>query len=543
MYIFKNALISITRSKGRNILVFIIALVIAISACISLSIREAAETAKTNTLSNVTITAQISYDRTTAMADMRNQMETPTDTSGGESTGKGGFNRGNFDFSALMGETLTYDDYITYTKAQSEGDSYYYTETTSLNGSDTFLPYGTTSTESTDETSTENTEQPSNMENMGGKGMGGKGGNFVFEAKGDFSITGYSSYDAMLSLFGTDGTCTISDGTMFDETSDEKQIVISQELALYNDISVGDTVTLANPNYEDETYDFTVVGIYTNSASSEGNSSFSFSDPANNIYMSSAAVEALIAASETAGNTDTNENGEEESAALTSEMNFTYVFENADHYNTFAEKVYDLGLSEDYTVSSQDLAAFESSMSPLETLSNMAGIFFLVVLALGGVILVVLNIFNLRERKYEIGVLTAIGMKKGKVALQFISELFIVTFVAIIIGAGIGAATSVPVTNALLQQQIESSSSTTDTLNNNFGLKDSGGTFVKSDKMDRGSFNMQPIDYVDSVSGATNLTVILEMILVGIILTILSGLAAMVTIMRYEPLKILSNRS
>ena len=39
MYIIRNALKCIGRSKGRNILIGIIVLVIAISACIGLSIR------------------------------------------------------------------------------------------------------------------------------------------------------------------------------------------------------------------------------------------------------------------------------------------------------------------------------------------------------------------------------------------------------------------------------------------------------------------------------------------------------------------------
>ena len=43
MYIIKNARRCIGRSKGRNILIGIIALVIAVSACIGLSIRQAAE--------------------------------------------------------------------------------------------------------------------------------------------------------------------------------------------------------------------------------------------------------------------------------------------------------------------------------------------------------------------------------------------------------------------------------------------------------------------------------------------------------------------
>ncbi len=70
-------------------------------------------------------------------------------------------------------------------------------------------------------------------------------------------------------------------------------------------------------------------------------------------------------------------------------------------------------------------------------------------------ILIVLNIFSVRERKYEVGVLTAIGMKKSKVSLQFILETFMVTIVAIIAGGIIGAASSVPITNSLLASQIE----------------------------------------------------------------------------------------
>ena len=50
MYIIKNAFRCIGRSKGRNILIGIIALVIATSACIGLSIRQSAENAKASAL-------------------------------------------------------------------------------------------------------------------------------------------------------------------------------------------------------------------------------------------------------------------------------------------------------------------------------------------------------------------------------------------------------------------------------------------------------------------------------------------------------------
>lgn len=252
-------------------------------------------------------------------------------------------------------------------------------------------------------------------------------------------------------------------------------------------------------------------------------------DPANNIYMNYNALNSIISASETSGS----------STALTTQLSFTYTFVNSDNYYSFSEKVYDLGLSSEYIVSSSDITSYESSLMPLNTLSTMAGWFFLIVLIIGGIILVVFNIFNLRERKYEVGVLTAIGMKKYKVATQFICEIFVVTLIAITIGTSAGASISVPVTNSLLANQIESAQASSNTVTENFGLSKGEGV---SNGMNRFSKNTT-ITYVDSISSATNITVILQLIFIGILLTIISSLAALVSIMRYEPLKILSSRS
>lgn len=544
MYIIQNAWKSIVRSKGRNILIGIIALIIALSGCLALSIRQAAETAREDTLSQMSITAQISFDRSGAMEEMAGQMQEPPEGEPGEG---GGFNREDFDFESLAGEALTLDDYMIYTEALSDGDSYYYTMSASLNASGDLVPYGESEEEETTETDTQTeTTQPE----MPGGGMGGgrmdpMGG---FSPQGDFSITGYSSYDAMMSLFGEDGSLSISDGEMFEEDSADAACVISDELALYNDLAVGDTITLSNPNYEDETYDLTVCGIYTNSSSDAGNSMFSRSDPANNIYMSYSALEAITTASAEAGNVTTDDDGNETDASLRQEVSFTYSFASVEHYEHFTEAVYDLGLSEDYTVSSQDLAAFENSLTPLNTLSTMAGWFFLVVLLVGGLILVVLNIFNLRERKYEIGVLAAIGMKKRKIALQFVCELFCVTLAAFIIGTAAGACLSVPVTNQLLAGQTASSQSSQEQIAGNFGKDPSqmqrpgdndGGMMQRPDNQGMTG----PVSYIDSITSATDLTVVLQLVGVGILLTIVSSLAAIITITRYEPLKILSSRS
>ncbi len=539
MFLFQNALKSITRNKLRNILIGIIVLVIAVSACTALSIRQAAQTAKEDTLSQMTITAQISFDRTQAMEQMAQpDMENgkPDQAPDADTS----FDRRNFDFDILQGSSLTLEDYIQYAQAQSDGDSYYYSGAFSLDATGDLLPYGT---EEDDEESDESSEtsQDFSMQPPGGMENGFPGGGERFQVNtGDFAITGYSSYDAMLSMFGEDGSYMITDGEMFDETSEELTCIISNELALYNNLSVGDTLTLCNPQCEDETYTLTISGIYTNSASSsEEQNRFSMNDPANNIYMNYTALSDIADASSEADNTTTDSSGEEQSAALNITLAFTYTFTNIEHYEQFEEQVYELGLSEDYTVSSSDLTAFENSLTPLETLSTTALWFFLIVLIVGGIILVTLNIFNLRERKYEVGVLTAIGMKKSRVAVQFVIELFLVTFVSMMIGTAIGAAVSVPVTNTLLSGQIEKNEQSNASVSENFGF-DPGQSAGERMARPDGS---PAVSYVNSVSSATNLTVILQLVGVGILLTIVSSLAALISIMRYEPLKILSSRS
>lgn len=226
-------------------------------------------------------------------------------------------------------------------------------------------------------------------------------------------------------------------------------------------------MTLANPNDESETYDLNIVGIYETAETVAENGMggmFSAADPANEIYLSYPALKSIV--DQSAENSD---DSGKTATALFTQTNGTYTFADVEDYETFSGEVYDMGLSEDYTVTSADVNSYEQSLVPLETLSTTAGYFLIVIVAIGVLILVVLNVFSIRERKYEIGVLTAIGMKKSKVAFIFITEILIVTIAAVIIGSGVGAAVSVPVGNALLENQITSQEQTASNQQQAFG--------------------------------------------------------------------------
>lgn len=558
MYIIKNSFRNVFRNKGRTVLTAIIIIAIAFSSCVALSIRQAAQTAREDVLSDLSITAQISLDRSKMMKES---------SSDSDSSDKS-------DFAKRMGESsLSVEDMETYATAESV-KSFYYTLTSSVNAEDieavessssvTNKQIESESEESSDSKSdsSQSAMQPPSDSGMQGGGMGGP----MMGTQGSFTLIGYSSDEAMTDFVS--GTSKITSGQVFSENTTDPECIISEELAEYNSLEVGDTITVTNPNDEDESYELTVVGIYSNSQSgvqTGGNMGFSTSqDPANQILMSYSALKVITDKSAEGATTTTNDFGLEQSSALSSNISGTYVFETVEDYEKFEDEARELGLSEDYTVSSRDLESYEQSLKPLETLSKIAGYFLIVILAIGAIIIVVLNVLSARERKYEIGVLTAVGMKKKNVALQFISEILIVTLMAAIIGGTAGAVSSVPITNALLESQITASQEASSSMQENFGRPSDMGTppemqqssdeseqtessetaenteASESGSEQRGQFGRA--EYVSSVSKAVNLKVLAELLGISVLLAAAGAAVAVTAIMRYEPLKILSNR-
>lgn len=537
MYLVKNAMRSISRSKGRNILIGIIVFVISFSACISLSIREASDTAAKEAMEGLKVTAQISLDREAMMQKGEDREQKK---------------------ELLQGtEELSLEELMTYAEADSV-DTFYYTVSASVNG-DSLEPVDMTGTVQDESGGTENTQEQEETGDQGKQMPGGQMGN-----QGDFTLTGYSSDEAMTSFL--DGSSSITDGSVFTEGTADNTCIINSELASYNDLSVGDEIILSNPNQEEETYTLTICGIYETEDTGDSVSGMmggfmAGADSSNQIYMSYQTLAEILAESESNEETSTDSTtGMTTTTAISSMLNGTYTFASVEDYEAFTEEVYDMGLSEDYTVSSADLTSYEESLQPLENLSKYAGYFLIIVLIIGAIILIVLHIFSIRERKYEIGVFAAIGMKKWKIAIQFLTESLCVTFAALIIGAAAGAATSVPITNQLLEQQIESSVSAGQESRFGREVGEPGGRMsgempdqnspqnnsgeeienAEGSQVEKAGFS--PTTYIDSISSATNFQVVIQMLGIGLLLTLLSGCTALIFIMRYDPLRILSNR-
>ena len=75
MFILRNAVRSILRSPGRTIIICIIVVVIATSACIALSIQQSAGVARQRTEDTLQIRAHINVDRQYVMEALQNSEE------------------------------------------------------------------------------------------------------------------------------------------------------------------------------------------------------------------------------------------------------------------------------------------------------------------------------------------------------------------------------------------------------------------------------------------------------------------------------------
>jgi putative ABC transport system permease protein len=530
MFIVKNALKSINGAKGRNIIIAVIILTIVTAATLALAINNSASYAKQTGLSDTKITAAVEVNRTT-------MMQAP-ETSGSATEGGSGSESSQTDRQARMQEMLAKENELTLSKYQEwEKDSTvpissYYSDSINVAQSSSNL-------KPIENSSTDNAPQ------------GGGGGFSMSGSQSDFMITGLSSDEAVEAL----SNFSIKDGKVFGyDDSDVNQAVISETLATYNNLKVSDTVTVQNPDKASETYKFKIVGICEDTqSSSSGGFGMMGADPANTIYVNYKTVANMIANSKKNPATlDTDTNPTKTTSALAGSLSYTYVLGSKQDYDQFASDLKTAGLDDSFQVTSPDVEAYEASLVPLENLSTFATTLFWIILGVGAIVLIALSIFNIRERKYEIGVLTAIGVKKPKVAAQFAVELLIVTLFAVVIGGGIGAATSVPVSNAMLKAQISSEQSKETSERSAFGRDRMGGAGAPGEggaPAVAGGGGPSTIgragssqSFTEQVNAVVTPTILFELLAIGLALSILGSLVGVVFVSRYEPLQILADR-
>ena len=498
MYILKNALTNISRNKMRNILLGLIFVVIASILSITFAIKKSANNIIESYEEKNNVEANISMNRDKLMEHL-NESESQEDKINA--------------FNKI--ESLTLDEIKNYANSVYVS-SYYYTYNLRVDAKNL--------TEATDSLVKETTETKTETKSFRNSPFGNTPPNEerktttkktekIYNEKaeaGAFSLVGYSDYKSMSEFIN--GKYKISDGNIFEDFESDS-CVISSELAEINELSVGDTITIVDPKNSKKTYKLTITGIYEEQSSSSNDLTKMFSDSANTIITSSNFVNKIL---------DGN-------SSLTATITPTFILTSTDAISSFTEEVTNKGLSDYYTITTNK-EEIEESLSSIKNLETFANTFLIITMIIGGSILVLINSLIIRERKYEIGVLRTIGMKKSLVSLQFVLEVFIVAICSFSIGTCVGSSLSVGVANNLLKNEITQEENNNSKINENFG------------NPGKENFKQKNIAKVDSIQAVVDIKVISYMLYSLIILTIISSLVAIISINRFKPLTILKER-
>jgi putative ABC transport system permease protein len=204
-----------------------------------------------------------------------------------------------------------------------------------------------------------------------------------------------------------------------------------------------------------------------------------------------------------------------------------YYLKDPSMLDAFAEELYAKGLPETMDVTI-DESSYNTVVSPVEGLKGISITFVIVVLIFGGIIIALLSSIAIRERKYEIGVLRAMGMKKGKVALGLWSETLIITVICLVIGLGAGFIVAQPIANVIIQQQVEAAE------------QSSTGQMQSAFERISGGNGAEPLD---NINVTLQWFTLLEIIGIALLITSVAGFISTRKITKYEPIKILMERN
>jgi putative ABC transport system permease protein len=271
--------------------------------------------------------------------------------------------------------------------------------------------------------------------------FGGGGRSRLFNAGGGSLPTNFS---LPISMLGTsnpssiDGnTITIQSGTTIDGNKDVDSALVSASMASKNNLKVGSTFTAYNTT-------ITVAGIFKTSNQAI----------ANDVVLSLPTEQRL-----------SGQTGDVTSAVATVDS-----LDNLGATTTAIKNT--LGSSADVT-SAQTQA--DAAVAPLNNVKNISLYSLIGAVIAGGIIILMTMIMIVRERKREIGVIKAIGGSNIRIVFQFMAEALTLTILGAAVGLIIGFVGANPVTNTLVTNSANSTTTASTTADSPGGFRQSGG--------------------------------------------------------------------
>lgn len=206
-------------------------------------------------------------------------------------------------------------------------------------------------------------------------------------------------------------TKVIIQGKQFQQ---ENEVIISKELAELNQLSVGSGITLQTKNKNEENR-FIVTGIYEDLSLGKQQATMPLMDPLNEIYTS---YTSFI---------------QSEVFKKHGEVEGVFYLKQPSDLKAFQEEMKAKGLPSGYEAKT-DVKGYEEATAPANSIHRISSMFAAGILMVGTILLLLLTSFSIRERKYEIGILRAMGMSKQHVIQTLLWETLIICGGCLLLG-------------------------------------------------------------------------------------------------------------
>jgi putative ABC transport system permease protein len=321
------------------------------------------------------------------------------------------------------------------------------------------------------------------------------------------TVTGTNNPNGLASLVSNAGgnSIKLTSGQLYSSSSTADVALIGSTLASANNLKVGSTFTGYNTT-------ITVVGIF--------DAGTTFAN--NQVVMPLATVQSL--------SSQPND--------VTSDIVTANALTNVTSVTNAIQKK--LGSAADVT---NEIQQAQNSITPLENIKSITLYSLIGALIAGAVIIFLIMLMIVRERRREIGVLKAIGASNLVVMWQFMSEAVTLTILGAVIGILIGVAAANPITKTLVNNS--SSSGATISINTGGGgggsfraFSSGGGGIRLGPQAGRGTFRGLRNSF-SNIHAIVGWSIILYGIAAALIIAILGSAAASLLIAKIRPAEVI----
>ncbi|HUC87540.1 MAG TPA: FtsX-like permease family protein [Candidatus Binatia bacterium] len=274
--------------------------------------------------------------------------------------------------------------------------------------------------------------------NTSGAGSTGGGSHFFISGGGTLP----TNFSLPITIIGTNdptsvngSTLTITSGSDISGSANNNQAIISSAMASKNSLKVGSTFTAYGTN-------ISVAGIFTDS-----------SNAANGDVIVSLATEQALS---------------DQSGDVTNAIATVDSLSNLSSATTAVKNT--LGSSADVTSSVEQA---NDTVAPLNSVKSIALFSLLGAVIAGAVIILLVMVMIVRERRREIGVVKAIGGSNLGIMGQFMVEAITLTLLGAVIGLIIGIVGGSPVTKLLVNNSTTTNTTSVSTIGG------PGGSFTR----------------------------------------------------------------